>query len=76
MSLMYHAYLCDTVTCKLNSMAVCISFQRTDVHCDSSPHFILVYEGQNQEDRVASPALFASSCTGCVGVRSRVSSLM
>lgn len=38
MSLVHRAYLFDVVMRKLNSMAVRISFQRTDVDSDSCPH--------------------------------------
>lgn len=40
MSLMHHAYLFDMITCKLDSVAVCISFQRRDVDSDSCPHVL------------------------------------
>lgn len=77
MSLMHHAYLFDTITCKLDSVAVCISFQRRDVDSDSCPHVLSsCMRDKSTETEWLAWHYLPILVPCCVRVTSRISLLM
>lgn len=77
MSLMHHAYLFGTITCKLDSVPVCISFQRTDVDSDSCPHVLSsCMRDKSRETEWLARHYLPILVPCCVRVTSRISLLM